>query len=217
MSLLLWGILIVVIGGGVVTFNYALFRRDLLEEAHQMPAIRPSPGFTLIERSGETVTSHALEGRVWVAGFIFTRCPGPCLKVTRAMVGLHKRLEGKGDFSYVSFSIDPDFDTPEVLTRYATTHGADHPDWWFLTGSAKPIIEMTAKGFLLPVVKQDDPTKAAEEGMYIHSTRLVLVDRKGYIRGYYDSDSPEAMTKLESDAIWLLSQYSEPESAAKLK
>jgi cytochrome oxidase Cu insertion factor (SCO1/SenC/PrrC family) len=67
---------------------------------------------------------------------------------------------------------------------------------------------MVAKEFLLPVIEQEG--KAAEEnGLYIHSTRLVLVDRKGYIRGYYDSDSPDAMAKLRDDIRWLRTQYDE--------
>jgi protein SCO1/2 len=207
-SFLPWAILVVLIGGAVIAYNYAIFRADLLKQAHNMPAIRKAPNFRLIDHRGKPFESTALEGQVWVAGFIFTRCPGPCLTVTNKMVELRRSLQDFPELRLVSFSIDPEFDTPEVLTQYAKAHGADTAGWTFLTGKEEPIHQMIAKEFLLPVIEQEGEA-AEENGLYIHSTRLVLVDRKGYIRGYYDSDSPEAMTKLTDDIRWLRGQYNE--------
>jgi protein SCO1/2 len=90
-SFLPWAIVIVLIGGIVIAYNYAIFRADLLKKAHNIPAIRKTPNFRLIDQKGDPFESTQLEGKVWVAGFIFTRCPGPCLTVTRQMVNLSEQ------------------------------------------------------------------------------------------------------------------------------
>lgn len=199
---LIWGIVIALVGGVVVAYNYAVFRAELMRRAHNIPPIREVPPFRLQERSGKFVEDRELRGKVWVADFIFTRCPGPCKVLSGHLAALHREFAAADDVRFLSFSIDPEFDTPEVLRDYAGRYQADPERWWFLTGDPGEMQRLIAKGFLLPVTPQE-PGKEEEEGLFIHSTRLMLVDKEGRIRAYYDAESPEAMSKLRSDIEFL--------------
>jgi protein SCO1/2 len=157
--------------------------------------------FRLTERSGRTVTEADLSGDVWVSAFIFTRCPISCPKISSVMKGLQQPLGDVG-VKLVSLSVDPDYDTPEVLTRYANGLGADPDRWWFLTGKQDEIVDLILHRFHLPVGSDegapDDPEAKAESVR--HSPRLVLVDRGNVVVGFFDSDDPEAVKTLVAKA-----------------
>lgn len=140
-----------------------------------------------------------LRGRPWVAGFIFTRCGGPCPLLSANMARLQGRLPN--EFRLVSFTVDPDFDTPEVLARYAERHGAQAGRWFFVRLEPRPLFELVNAGFKLPVYI--DP-KAEPASRSIHSTKLVLVDAEGRVRGYYDGLAPSGLDELVRDARRLL-------------
>ncbi len=159
--------------------------------ASALPA-RALPAFSLTERSGRTVTAESLRGRVWVAGFVFTRCAGVCPAMTAAMARLQNDLADVPEFRLVSISVDPEYDTPEVLTGYAAAAGADPERWLFLTGPPAEITGLSTKGFLLAA--------AAEGDNPVHSQRLALVDRDGAVRGTWDSADPQALKALEAQA-----------------
>lgn len=148
----------------------------------ELPVLADLPEFSLTERSGKTVTLNDLRGKVWVADFIFTGCAGPCPVMSKRMQTLQAELlrDRKDSVLCVSFSVDPENDTPEVLREYAETRGADPKRWLFLTGEKKKVRSLVADGFKLTVPKTPE-----EEEELLHSTRFVLVDRKGRIRGYY--------------------------------
>jgi len=153
-----------------------------------------APAFTLTGQTGAPVESASLAGRVWVAGFIFTRCAGPCPILSTRMAELQAAFPGP-DFALVSISVDPAYDTPEVLAAYARRFRADPARWHFLTGRAEDIVALSREGFRLSA----DADEAAT-----HSTRLVLIDRGGEIRGYYDGMDPKALARLRRDAAALL-------------
>lgn len=153
--------------------------------------VTSAPDFNLVERSGKPMTRDDLKNRVWVAGFIFTRCPGVCPTVTGAMAELRAQISR--DVALVTFTVDPDNDTPEVLSEYAKKMLADHPNWYFVTGPRNQMYDVIRRGFLLGVEKNTDP-KATEP--ITHSSRLALVDRKGQIRSYHDALDPAAMANL---------------------
>jgi protein SCO1/2/putative membrane protein len=157
--------------------------------------------FRLTERSGRTVTEADLSGDVWVSAFIFTRCPISCPKISSVMKGLQQPL-GDAGVKLVSLSVDPDYDTPEVLTRYADGLGADPARWWFLTGKQDEIVDLILHRFHLPVGRDEgaptDPEAKAESVR--HSPRLVLVDRGNVVVGFFDSDDPEAVKTLVAKA-----------------
>jgi protein SCO1 len=152
------------------------------------------PSFELVNQDGQAFGSAQLAGRIWIADFIFTNCPGPCPIISTRMSELQKPL-ARTDIRLVSFTVDPEKDTPEVLRAYAEKLHARSERWAFLTGSRAAIYALTRDGFKLAVSDGGD-----EAGIPVHSTRIVLVDRHGAIRGYYDALAPDAITKLLADA-----------------
>ncbi len=171
-----------------------------VEAGRALPVVAQIPDFSLIERDGRTVTRADLLGRVWVADFIFTACTGPCPTLTLRLRSLQSSLgEADRDVRLVSFSLDPETDTPAVLGRYAKRYQADPRRWWFLTSdSQKRMHEFVKKGFLQAV----SPATAGQP--LIHSTRFVLVDRKGRIRAWYDGLDPKSKPLILRDIQSLL-------------
>ena len=165
--------------------------------APELPRLFTVPAFTLVERSGAPATLAALHGRPWIADFIFTRCAGVCPAMTARMAGLRTRLAGT-PVRFVSFSVDPATDTPEVLARYADAAGAG-PDWWFVTGPMRDLHALATEGFKLAAM-ENPPGVETADGPFLHSSKFVLVDRDGAIRGYYDSEDPAALASLEAAA-----------------
>jgi len=156
------------------------------------------PPFELVNQDAQPFGSAQLAGKIWIAGFIFTSCPGPCPMISSRMSELQRPLE-KSDVHLVSFSVDPETDTPEVLRVYAGKLHARPNRWDFLTGPRPAIYSLLQDGFKLAVSEGE-----AESGGPVHSTRVVLVDRRGTIRGYYDALAPDAVTKLLADTNHLL-------------
>lgn len=143
----------------------------------------PIPDFTLTERSGDTISKADLEGKVWVASFVFTRCQGPCPRVSASMARAQKELADVEGIRLVTFTVDPNHDTPEVLRTYANSFGADPERWLFLTGDESQIQEIVQEGFKIHRMPQTDE----REGHTIdHGTKLVLIDPKGQIVLYSD-------------------------------
>jgi protein SCO1/2 len=163
-----------------------------------MPDYSAVPDFNLIERSGRQVTRQDLDGQVWVADFIFTRCAGICPTMSANMRKLQDTLPK--EIRLVSFSVDPSNDTPEVLKEYANRYGADPQRWLFLTGDAGAMQQLSVGGFKLAL----DATSGTEAEPITHSSRFALVDRAGHIRGYYGMEDAGALERLVTDARKLL-------------
>jgi protein SCO1/2 len=158
------------------------------------------PNFALTERSGQTVGLSDLAGKVWVADFIYTTCPGPCPILTGHLSDLQKALGDEPGVRLVSISTDPDNDTPEALTAYAERFKAgDH--WLFLTGKKDAIYSLARDGFKLPIAE----ATPGGEGI-VHSTRLILVDKTGDVRGFYEGIGGDGLTGLMSDIRRLLKE-----------
>ena len=162
------------------------------------------PHFTLTERSGQPFDSASLLGKVWVADFFFTSCPGTCLMLSNRMKEIHQATAKDGDVRFVSISTDPEVDTPAVLQKYAASLGADGR-WSFLTGPRAAIFELSIAGFKLALADADGVDVKEK---FIHSTKLVLVDRHGWIRDYYDGigDKPGEKERLLADIQHLLNE-----------
>ena len=157
--------------------------------------------YRLTERSGKVVTEADLAGEVWVAAFIFTRCPISCPKISAVMKSLQGPL-GDAGVKLVSISVDPDYDTPAVLGRYAAGLGADPSRWWFLTGKQDEIVDLVLHRFHLPLGRGGEaPTDGAAKVEDVQqSPRLVLVGRGNKVVGFYDSDDADAVAKLVKKA-----------------
>ncbi|HWR50791.1 MAG TPA: SCO family protein [Bryobacteraceae bacterium] len=146
--------------------------------------------FVLTSETGATFDSvQALKGKLWVADFMFTTCMGPCPLMTQQMRGVQKRTAEIPDLHLVSFTVDPKTDTPPVLAEYAKKFNADTERWSFLTGPPDKLNQIGRHALKLNDV----------DGSFIHSTRFVLIDRRGYIRGYYDSSVKEDVDRLVAD------------------
>lgn len=146
------------------------------------------PAFSLTDQHGRTFGSRDLEGRIWVANFIFTHCPTRCENLTQRMGEVQKRMGYAGDSVHlVSFSVDPENDTPSALAAYADKHKAG-PRWHFLTGELGAVKKAVVDGFKLPMEPNEEADTDGELMSITHGTRFVLVDAKGYIRGYYEAD-----------------------------
>lgn len=155
------------------------------------------PDFTLTERSGKPFDSAAaLKGKVWLASFFFTACPGPCLQMNSRLQEIQQALnkDKRDEVSIVSFSINPEMDTPEVLRKYAERFHASEDHWFFLTGARDKIYALAHDIFQFTVKKVDDPE---DPNAYIHNTRIALVDREGVIRGSYDVTMPDGTPNAE--------------------
>ncbi|MGE5304236.1 MAG: SCO family protein [Alphaproteobacteria bacterium] len=165
------------------------------------------PEFSLAERNGRTVTLAELRGKVWIADFIYTSCTDTCPLQSAEMSKLQEHWSYRPDFKLVSFSVDPERDTPQVLARYAEHFKADASRWLFLTGDKGQITRLIQEGFHLsaaPALKS-----AAGEDVILHSPRFVLVDKAAQIRAYYDSRDAEALQRLNKDLMSLLSNRKE--------
>ena len=173
----------------------------------RLPVYSDVPDFELIERDGSTVRRADLEGRVWAADFIFTNCAGPCPRLSSHMADLQRALESYPEVRLVSFSVDPERDSPEVLTRYAARYAADPERWLFLTGGKQRMYDLIAKGFLLAV---DDgsvaPGGEPGPGIITHSLKFALVDRQGRIRGYYAGEEADVVERMLPDVETLLGE-----------
>jgi protein SCO1/2 len=163
-----------------------------------LPVLGAVPPFALIERAGIPLAAHDLEGHVWVADFIFTRCPDFCPALTVRMKGLQERFATPDDaIRLVSITVDPEHDTPPVLRDYATRHGA-RPGWLFLTGPRDEIANLLRDGFRVAYASDGPP-----ESPITHSDRFVLVDRQLRIRGYYHGTDEHDLERLARDAAAL--------------
>ena len=178
--------------GGLLWLNLRLTGKSSFG-TNPLPVFTQLPDFSLIERSGQNLGLADLRGKVWIADFIFTRCPGPCPRMSSRMAFLQSNLRDDG-LRLISISVDPEFDTQEVLTKYATQYQAEEGRWFFLTGDKTAIHDLAKSGFLVGGV--DDVT--------LHTTRFVLVDRQGRVRGYYSSSDEDDLRKLRDDARALL-------------
>lgn len=167
---------------GAITLT--LLRPMLRHVPEPPPVMFELPEYALVDHTGRAFSPETLEDQVWVAGFVFTTCPSSCPAVTRAMTDLRERFDRNGiDVQMVSFTVDPEHDTPEVLREYADSVGADSETWRFVTGDPEAIRSLIGDGFRLGVGERQDK----DGGLYdiAHSTKLALVDGQGRVRGYY--------------------------------
>jgi len=160
------------------------------------------PKFSFTGLNNEELHSGKLEGKVFLANFIFTHCPTICPVMNAQMARLQNLLKDDGMMDYVriiSFSIDPERDTPERLREYADMVGADTTTWFFATGDKAELHWLANKGYYQNAL--DDSLAA---GGFAHSEMFVLADRQGHIRGEYDGTSTKHVDRLFADIKLLL-------------
>jgi protein SCO1/2/putative membrane protein len=163
------------------------------------PLDHPVADFSLTDQDGRTVTRADLLGKVWVASFLFTRCATLCPQVSATLAQLQHDTKGQDWLVLVSFTVDPDHDTPAVLKKYADDHGADPERWRFLTGEREGLYRLIRESFLV-AVEQTQGTARTPGNEVTHSPKLMLVDKRGHVRYYFDGrkvgDAGEPVNEL---------------------
>lgn len=159
--------------------------------SQKLEALWAAPDFAFVDERGATVTRQSLAGKVWVANFVFTQCRTICPLLTSKMVQLMRRLPGV-DARFVSFSVDPAHDTPEVLAAYRARWAADEPRWTLLATTPATLPPLAA-GFHVTAT----PGNPGDLDPIMHSGVFVLVDRQGLVRGVFDSEHATDFQALE--------------------
>lgn len=167
----------------LAVFVLILLLTSCTDPSAKLPNYGSVPHFKMTKAQGQSFDSSVLHGTVWIADFIYTNCPGPCPMMTSRMHRLQERFKGDADVRFVSVSVDPANDTPAVLEAFAQRFGGPAPDWYFLTGSPRTVHLLAHDVFKVGDIIQNMD----------HSTKFMLVDKNGNLRGYYSSDDdPEA-------------------------
>ena len=183
---IIYGIVAVML---LVTF---LFKESIILD--DLPISGSVPDFEFTDSNGETITREDMEGKVWVADFIFTTCTMACPIMTGNMNLIHKSFKDDNNVRIISISVYPEYDTPEVLKEYASRYNANTDRWHFLTGPEESVKNIIKTGFKI----------GDYEDIIFHSEKFALVDVRGNIRGYYSGMETEDMSKLKKDIKRLL-------------
>ncbi|MEZ0483063.1 SCO family protein [Fibrella aquatica] len=168
---------------------------------------RHVPGFSLIDQNGKVATQEITKGKIHVADFFFTRCGTICPKIQLSLSRVQEIFKERSDVVLLSYSVDPENDKPTQLKAYADKMGAKAGVWYFLTGDKAQIYNLAQRGYFLPVVDHGVSYGKPDE-TFIHSEKLVLVDKEGIIRGFYDGTDKKDVERLIVEIRVLLDIYS---------
>lgn len=160
-----------------------------MRDPDDLPVIQQLAKFSMTNQLGETVRRDDLLGQVWVADVIFTRCPGPCAMMTTRLADLQAAIPKEWPVRFVSLTADTEYDTPDVLRGYAQSYQADSQRWSFLHASKPAIVDLAVKNLKLIVLDKEQQRQSAHD-LFIHSTTLALVDKRGRLRGAFESVPP---------------------------
>lgn len=180
------------------------------------------PAFSFTNQDGKTITNKDYEGKVYVIEFFFTTCPTICPKMNANLIQIQNTFKDFEDFGVASFTINPDYDTPEILNAYAEHYGVTNPNWHLMTGDKDAIYKLANEGFNLYTAQEEDVA-----GGFEHSGNFALIDKNGFIRSrkddfgnpiiYYrgiiseeeqtdDDGTPEEISALKVDIKKLLNE-----------
>jgi cytochrome oxidase Cu insertion factor (SCO1/SenC/PrrC family) len=198
----LWAGLLLVIATIFLAYLLAQLRvRTFLGEP--LPVYGQVADFMLTNQAGHAVSLADLRGHAWVADIIFTRCAGPCLKMSRLMKELQDALPPSSNAKLISLTTDPDYDTPAILKAYGQRFGANPGRWLFLTGSKKEISALAINSLKLTTVEKQPQERESPVDLFVHSTIFVVVDPRGQLRGVFETtgegiDAQQVKTRLQA-------------------
>jgi protein SCO1/2 len=157
------------------------------------------PPFAFTDQDGKTITEKDIEGKVVIADYIFTRCQTICPKMSSNLESVQRAFADNPNVVLLSHTVDPEYDTVQVLNSYAKLHGALSGKWYFLTGDKDKLFKQASEGYKIVASEEANGPDA-----FVHSDRIVLLDRNGYIRGYYNgTDSMQIDTLILETKIVL--------------
>jgi protein SCO1/2 len=158
--------------------------------------------FSLVAQDGAPITRSDLLGRVHVASFIYTHCAGVCPSMVTQLKKVQSAINGHQGAMLVSYSVAPIQDTPQTLTEFAESRGIDRSTWKLVTGDAEQIYTLARTSYFADDGRLDSSVPAAEQ--FLHTEKVLLVDRKGRLRGVYNATLPHDIDKLITDLQTLL-------------
>jgi len=197
-----WGFLAAVIVVIAVLFAQSRHKTRTAD----FPVLSELKNFSLTNQLGEPTGLQNLEGQVWVANIIFTRCAGPCPRLTEFMASIQRDLQGISGVRLVTMTTDPEFDTPAVLRKYSERFKGDPSRWWFLTGTRKEIAGLARDGLKLTAVEKNPGERDNDADLFIHSTIFVVVDKHGRMRATFETDEPDSKTRILNAVKQLLAE-----------
>jgi protein SCO1/2 len=159
-------------------------------------------GFSLLDQDSNSVTEKVVDGKIYVADFIFTSCKTICPKMSNQMMAVQYKFKDSTNFNILSFTVDPEFDSPSVLKTYAQAHQAIKNKWYFLTGDKKMIYDLARNSYFVTALKGDGGPDD-----FVHSEQVVLVDKEKHIRGFYDGTDVMETRRLNEDISTLMFEY----------
>ncbi len=162
----------------------------------KLPIYGQLQNFQLMDSTEKEFTLQNMSGKIWVADFVFTTCGSICPLMTKNMAALYRSYKLEPRVEFVSISVNPENDSPQVLAEYAKKNGADVNRWHFLTGSREAITQLAVEGFKIG---------STEEPVF-HSAKFILVDPQGRIRGYYEGTAQKEVRKLFKELAQLMKE-----------
>ena len=196
------------VGLGLLVLTLALVAllaglKSRIARGPRLPVYGQVGEFTLTNQAGAAISLADLRGRVWAADIIFTRCAGPCLRMSRQMREIQDALPHPSPAKLVSLTTDPDFDTPPVLAKYGERFGADTNRWMFLTGTRETVGHLAARGLKLAGVATKPEDRTSPGDLFVHSTIFVVVDPRGQLRGIFQTGGEGVDWQIEKQKILL--------------
>jgi protein SCO1 len=182
---LVWGGLLLLVTMFIV--GLLLQIRSRASPRVALPVLGQVADFALTNQTGQAISLADLRGHVWVGDIIFTRCSGPCPKMTRQMNELGKALPVRSDTKLVTLTTDPEYDTPNVLKKYGEQYSAEPNRWMFLTGTKSEIRKLGVDSLKLSAVEKESGEREDPNDLFIHATYFVLVDRNAQLRGVFQT------------------------------
>jgi protein SCO1/2 len=161
------------------------------KQGYQVTKAYTVPSFQLTNEEGKLFSSDSLKGKTYVVNFIYTRCEGQCKDMSNQLIRVQEAFKKQKEVSIVSFTVDPEYDTANVLKEYAQAHQAIPGKWLFLTGEKEYIYKLGQTGFFVSTMEEKDKPLS-----FLHSEKFILVDKHGWIRGFYDGTDQKEVDRL---------------------
>ena len=199
--MLIFSIIVIVVPfllfGGVNWYQNHLAPLPYYGENYEIEKSQPYyfvPGFSFTDQKGNPVDQSFVKNKVWVANFFFTSCPSICPQMMHNLTKVQAAFTDNNNVRIVSFTVDPEHDTPEKMNQYAQHYGINAEGWQLATGTKKDLYRFARKGLFLVATDGDGGPDD-----FIHSQNLVLIDKADHVRGYYDGTSDTDIKKLIAD------------------
>lgn len=175
---------------------FAAARADAIATQGKLPVLFESPAFDYVDQAGRRASNAGLNGRIWVANFIFTSCGGACPKMTAKMVELQQAIHDP-DVRFVSFSVDPERDDPATLAGYASKYNTDERRWILLRPPNRQSVGLVAQKMSAVAPSADS------RDSILHTDFFVLIDQRGNVRGLFDSKDADVVEQLKNHVTQL--------------